>query len=84
VGSAPYRERVAVPPKSDSTTISTAAPAELNVEKGMAGLLTDLSCRPTRRMLRLAVQGLLGTWGDVEESQLRVSSASGGEDEYVE
>jgi len=35
-------------------------------------------------MLRLAIQGLLGTWDDVEESQLRVSPAIGGEDEYVE
>jgi hypothetical protein len=35
-------------------------------------------------MLRLAIRGPLVKGDDVEESQLRVSSASAGEDEYVE
>jgi hypothetical protein len=47
-------------------------------------LLTDLSCRPTRRVLRLAIQGPLVKGDDVEESQFTVSSAIAGEDEYVE
>jgi len=47
-------------------------------------LLTDLSCRPTRRMLRLAVQRPLVKGDDVEESEFRVSSAIAVEDEYVE
>jgi hypothetical protein len=47
-------------------------------------LLTDLSCRPTRRMLRLAVQRPLVKGDDVEESEFRVSAAIAVEDEYVE
>jgi hypothetical protein len=35
------------------------------------------------KMLRLAIQGPLGKGDDMEESQLRVSSAIG-EDDYVE
>ena len=47
------------------------------------GLLTDLRCEPTRRVLRLAVQDSLVKGDDVEESQLRASSATAA-DEYVE
>ena len=51
--------------------------------KAGGGPLTDLPCEPTRRVLRLAVQGSLVKGDDVEESQLRVSSASAA-DECVE
>jgi len=47
-------------------------------------VLTDLECRPTRRILRLAIQGLLVKGDDVEESHLEASSAIAAEDEYVE
>ena len=48
------------------------------------GLLTDLMCDPTRRVLRLAVQDSLVKGDDVEESQLRISSATAADDECVE
>ena len=48
------------------------------------GLLTDLPSEPTRRVLRLAVQDSLVKGDDVEESQLELSTAIAGEDEYVE
>jgi hypothetical protein len=53
-------------------------------QKASGGLLTDLPSEPTRRVLRLAVQGLLGKGDEMEESQLRVSSAVAAEDECVE
>ena len=52
--------------------------------KAGGGLLTDLPSEPTRRVLRLAVQGSLMKGDDVEESQLRVSSATAADDECVE
>jgi hypothetical protein len=48
------------------------------------GLLTDLPSEPTRRVLRLAVQDSLVKGDDVEESQLRASSGTAADDEYVE
>jgi len=53
----------------------------LEITRG--GPLTDLPCEPTRRVLRLAVQDSLVKGDDVEESQLRASSATAA-DEYVE
>ncbi len=52
--------------------------------KAGGGLLTDLPSEPTRRVLRLAVQGSLMKGDDVEESQLRISSTTAADDECVE
>ena len=54
-------------------------------ERRLSGrrLLTERPCRPTRRMLRLAIRSPLVKGDNVEEPQFRVSSVAG-EDEYVE
>jgi hypothetical protein len=49
--------------------------------KAGGGLLTDLPSEPTRRVLRLAVQGSLMKGDDVEESQLRISSTTADDDD---
>jgi hypothetical protein len=64
-----------LPPERDSTTIGSAVSRGNERGKADGGLLTDLPCRSTRRMLRLAIQGSSREKGDdVEESQLRVSA----------
>jgi hypothetical protein len=46
--------------------------------------LTDLRGEPKRRSLRFVIQDHSGKGDHVEESQLRVSSGTAAEDEYVQ
>jgi hypothetical protein len=51
---------------------------------GGSRLLTDLRCEPKRSSLRFAIQDHSGKGDHMEESQLRVSSGTAADDEYVE